>query len=110
MALRGHVAPVFAMRISRDGDLLFSASADHSMKVWDLRSGECAHTLQERDLPISSLALDLQARSVYAGYSGRHHMQLTAPEPSRLSPRCRRWCLYGLGPHGRQDALEYAAA
>lgn len=85
MALRGHVAPVFAMRISRDGDLLFSASADHCVKVWDLRSRECAHTLHEFDLPISSLALDLQARSVYAGYSGRPRANTPAPGGLRLT-------------------------
>lgn len=35
--------------LSADGCTLYSASADHSIKVWDLASGKCTATFGVRD-------------------------------------------------------------
>ena len=48
-AFRGHTAGVCALVLSADGCTLYSASADHSIKVWDLASGKCTATFGVRD-------------------------------------------------------------
>ena len=48
LALSGHTDMVTKLRFSPDGNLLVSASHDHSVKVWNLQ-GEQLHTIQAGD-------------------------------------------------------------
>jgi leucine-rich repeat transmembrane neuronal protein 1/2 len=41
-----HVGPVTSMAVSNDGSYLVSASADHTLKVWDMKKERNLHTLR----------------------------------------------------------------
>lgn len=42
---RGHTGSVWALALSTDQEALFSASADYTIKQWDLTTGQCLLTL-----------------------------------------------------------------
>ncbi|HSN97584.1 MAG TPA: effector-associated domain EAD1-containing protein, partial [Candidatus Nanopelagicales bacterium] len=78
VALTGHTDYVTACVATRDGRVI-SASRDQSVRVWDLRSGACAHALgraeaglgatphgQEEQGWITALALRMEGREVLA--------------------------------------------
>src|SRR5437588_11810905 len=44
--LRGHTDWVNGCAISPAGDIIVSASSDHTLKVWDARTGEVRQTLR----------------------------------------------------------------
>lgn len=46
--LSGHADAVAAARFSKDGARLASASADATIKIWDVRTGSLLHTLQHK--------------------------------------------------------------
>ena len=43
--LKGHRAPVLSVAFSPDGTLLASASRDHDVRIWDVRTGNALHVL-----------------------------------------------------------------
>ena len=43
---RGHTAPVIAMAVDEDGMLLATASADRTVRVWDIEGGYCTHAFK----------------------------------------------------------------
>ncbi|HMA33722.1 MAG TPA: WD40 repeat domain-containing protein [Chloroflexia bacterium] len=47
--LRGHVGEVYGLAVSPNGTLLASASADASVRIWDLRTGATLHVLPGPD-------------------------------------------------------------
>ncbi len=40
MKLQGHTRPVTVVKLNYDGDLLFTASADPIINLWEANSGE----------------------------------------------------------------------
>lgn len=46
LSLQGHTRALTRIRINNDGDLLFTASKDHSPCVWYLENGERIGTYQ----------------------------------------------------------------
>ena len=45
MTLQGHTQSVISVAVLPDGNAI-SASYDNTLKVWDLKSGQCVMTLQ----------------------------------------------------------------
>ena len=43
-SFRGHKAPVADMAVDSTGSLLATASADRSVRVWDVDGGFCTHS------------------------------------------------------------------
>lgn len=43
--LKGHVGPVHECLSNKNGSLLYSASSDNTVKIWDIKSGLCVKTL-----------------------------------------------------------------
>ena len=48
LRLQGHSAAVTGVAFSPDGAMIASSSADDSVRVWEVASGECRATLQVR--------------------------------------------------------------
>ena len=46
MTLEGHQGQVLSIAYSHDGQLLASGSADETIKLWHLETGECLKTLR----------------------------------------------------------------
>jgi WD40 repeat protein len=70
--LEGHTRGVNALAVTAEGRAL-SGSGDHTLKLWDLASGECLATFTA-DAPIPTCALAPDECTLVAGDStGRVH-------------------------------------
>jgi U3 small nucleolar RNA-associated protein 12 len=58
LSLYGHKLPVMAMDISDDNELIATASADKTVKIWGLDFGDC-HRCVGRSWPLGSTALQV---------------------------------------------------
>jgi WD40 repeat protein len=54
--LKGHTAPVNSVIFSPDGKQLASASADRTIRLWDVASGEEMNVLRGHDDAVNSVA------------------------------------------------------
>lgn len=54
----GHTDMVRAILISESGDMVLSASADQTVKVWSVTAGRCMHTLTMHDQSVWALFSD----------------------------------------------------
>lgn len=64
--LQGHTNAVTAIQPDVDGDQLYSASLDKSMKVWDLATRRCTETLLGHVAGVSALDIFAKGRPVSA--------------------------------------------
>jgi WD40 repeat protein len=62
--LEGHTNAVFGVAITPDGRLAVSASHDHTLKVWDLATGQEVHTLQGHTDEVHGVAVTPDGRIV----------------------------------------------
>ena len=53
--VQGHEEIVWAVEVH--GRRLFSASADKTIRVWDIESKRCEHVLEDRTRPVLSLSI-----------------------------------------------------
>jgi WD40 repeat protein len=91
MVLRGHSAIVFSVAFSRDGSMLASGAEDRSVRIWDLQTGRCRHTLTGHKANVRKVAFR-PGKPVLASSSHDHFIKLWAYETGEL--------LATLGPHG----------
>ncbi len=69
--LAGHRAPVYAVAFRPDGERLASASFDHTIKVWDVDSGELRQTFRGHTAKVLALAYSADGRTLAsAGLDG----------------------------------------
>jgi len=64
--LSGHSSFINHLVISPDGQKLYSASADKTIKVWDLATGEEIHTLTEHSSFINHIAISPDGQTLYS--------------------------------------------
>ncbi len=64
----GHRAPLTGVSFSKDAGFLATASYDSSVKVWDLKSGELARTIQREGRDIGAIALSPDAERLAISY------------------------------------------
>jgi WD40 repeat protein len=64
MTLRGHHGPVYSVTYSPDGKLLASASADHTVKLWDPVSGAWLATLTGHRSEVNCVAFSPEGEMV----------------------------------------------
>ncbi len=62
-ALTGHDAPILAIALSADGNYLVSGSADQTVKVWHLATGQ-AITLRGHAGPVTAVAISADGETV----------------------------------------------
>jgi len=67
-SLEGYTGPVIAVAVTPDGWQALSRSADNTLKVWELASGE-NWALFANDAPINRLALSSDGRWLACGDS-----------------------------------------
>ena len=60
--LQGHSSSVLSVAVTPDGRRAVSASADHTLKVWDLDSGQSLLTLQGHSHPVRGVAVTPDGR------------------------------------------------
>jgi WD40 repeat protein len=65
--MEGHVGTVQAMRFSPDGKLLATASADHSVCLWDGTTGHLVRTLVDCDNLVYAVAFSPDSKLLAAG-------------------------------------------
>lgn len=58
LTLSGHDHSVSSVEFSPDGNILYSASRDKTIKVWDAVSGICKHTIKGHEEWVRSLSLN----------------------------------------------------
>jgi eukaryotic-like serine/threonine-protein kinase len=63
----GHTAPIRALSLSADGNLLVSGSADNSIKIWDLATGKLRQTLKGHRAPVTAVALSADGKMLVSG-------------------------------------------
>ena len=67
MTFRGHEAGVSGFAIHPDGNRIASASFDHSIKVWDLSTGQEISTLRGHAAPVTCVAYSRNGERIVSG-------------------------------------------
>ena len=65
--LNGHTDKVNSVAISPDGQILVSGSADKTIKVWNLQSGELIRTLREHSDEVNSISISVDGQNIVSG-------------------------------------------
>jgi serine/threonine protein kinase len=91
--LTGHTAEVTAVALSGDGRRALSGGRDHTLKLWDLETGECLHTLTGHTRSVNAVAL-----------TGDGRWALSGSEDKTL----KLWDLAAAGAYAYRAALELA--
>jgi WD40 repeat protein len=65
--LQGHTKRVTAVALSSDDRRVVSGSEDHTLRVWDLESGQTIRTLQGHTSAVTALALSSDGRRAVSG-------------------------------------------
>jgi eukaryotic-like serine/threonine-protein kinase len=63
----GHTAPIRCLSLSQDGRILASGSADNTIKIWDMATGQLLRTLQGHKAPVWSVALSRDGKTLVSG-------------------------------------------
>jgi len=63
--LEGHEEIVWAVETTNS--LVFTASADKTVRVWDIPSRRCVHVLEEHTRPVLSLAVSTKHKRLFSG-------------------------------------------
>ncbi|MDT3442993.1 protein kinase domain-containing protein [Pseudofrankia sp. BMG5.37] len=65
--LSGHTREVLAVAVSPDGRLAVSGSQDRSVRVWELATGRCLHTLAGHTNAVTAVAVSPDGRLALSG-------------------------------------------
>ena len=67
--LEGHSDDVNSVSFSPDGSKIVSGSADRTVKLWDVTSGECLQTLEGHSRPVTSVSFSPNGSKIASGSS-----------------------------------------
>jgi WD40 repeat protein len=65
--LEGHLGAVTALAVSRDGRHILSGSADWTLKLWEVATGQCLRTLEGHASAITAVCLSADGRHALSG-------------------------------------------
>ncbi|QLJ02757.1 helix-turn-helix domain-containing protein [Streptomyces sp. NEAU-sy36] len=101
--LTGHTAPIQALAFSPDGRILATASADHSVKLWDTSSHQLMSTLAGHTDAVTAVAFSPDGRML-ASASADHSVKLwdtsTQRETATLTGHTNTVNAVAFGPGG----------
>src|SRR5689334_4786420 len=81
--LEGHQDAIMSLAFDLQGRILASASADTTIKFWDVRTGELLRTLKGHSRAVTSLAIDPR-RGMLASGSYDHTVKLWEIQTGKL--------------------------
>eukprot|EP01052_Picozoa_sp_SAG31_P050531 SAG31_NODE_11572_length_1016_cov_4.076336_1_plen_207_part_01 len=99
----GHNGSVNSVAFDPSGGTLASGSADHTVKLWDVASGECLRTLEGHSNDVKSVAFDASGGTLASGSADAtvKLWDVASGECLRtLRPSCERALLQNLGGRG----------
>lgn len=67
--LDGHTGHVNDVAVTPDNRFAVSASSDRTLKIWELRTGQCINTLESHSDAVNSVAVTLDASLIISGSS-----------------------------------------
>ncbi|RLB09987.1 MAG: hypothetical protein DRG27_03795, partial [Deltaproteobacteria bacterium] len=67
--LKGHRGYVLSVAFSPDGEILASGSSDKTIRLWDVKTGECIKVLKGHKLDVDSLAFSPDGEILASGSS-----------------------------------------
>jgi len=67
----GHEGPVQALAVFSSGDRALSAGRDNTLRLWDLKTGRCIHTLEGHEAPLTCAAVDEEGTVAVSGSTDR---------------------------------------
>ena len=65
--LTGHSAPITCIAVSPREDLVISASQDNTLRIWDIKNGECLAILKGHKKPVSCIDISPNQRFMVSG-------------------------------------------
>ena len=90
--LAGHADRVNAVAYSPDGAQLASASRDHDVRVWSMRSFQSVATLRRHTAFVSGVSFSPDGRWIASAGPSKAGIWAARPErPARALPRVRSW-------------------
>jgi WD40 repeat protein len=66
-SITGHTAEVRAVGFAPDGETIATGSFDGSLKLWNLRLGQCVATLRRHSSVIGALVWSPDGNTIYTG-------------------------------------------
>ncbi|XP_045160558.2 WD repeat-containing protein 18-like [Mercenaria mercenaria] len=73
--LKGHSKQVTCLSVSTDGTKIVSGSHDHTVKIWDVFSGQCVRTLQHKGQVTNTLIVPTPPAIINAEIKPTLHLQ-----------------------------------
>ena len=67
MSAQGHTAEIVSLNFNQHGDQIITGSFDHTVKIWDTRTGRCIHTLAGHHGEISSTSYNYTGNLCVSG-------------------------------------------
>ena len=64
---KGHTDSVNSVVISPDGKFIVSGSSDDTIKIWDIKTGECLKTLEGHENSVNSVAITPDGKYIVSG-------------------------------------------
>ena len=102
--LEGHTSRVTAVAVTPDGRHAVSSSADHTLRVWDLATGQTKTTLQGHTSRVSAVAVTPDGRHAVSG-SWDNTLRVwdlaTGETKTTLQGHTARVCAVAVTPDGR---------
>src|SRR5579864_5621595 len=81
--LEGHQHAVYSVAFDPQGETLAIGSTDHTVKLWEARSGKLLRTLEGHQQPVYSVAFDPHGGTLASG-SGDHTVKLWETASGKL--------------------------
>lgn len=106
--LQGHNGWIGGLAFWPDGRRLVSASADQTLRVWDVEEGKVLRVLRGHRLEVWSVALVREGERLFSGskdgsiYAWDPEVQAEEGWPRRLPVQARNWSFGGGGTNGTE--------